>query len=78
MLTFGSLFTGIGGFAPCEDYNLAFEQAGICCAWQCDLYRPAPWLAIYQPQLAGGAVIIASADPALAPGALVPLSHSAA
>ncbi len=40
MLTFGSLFTGIGGFAPYEDYNLAFEQAGMCCTRQCDLYRP--------------------------------------
>ena len=31
MLTFGSLFTGVGGF------DLGFERAGMKCAWQCEI-----------------------------------------
>ena len=31
ILTFGSLFTGVGGF------DLGFERAGMKCAWQCEI-----------------------------------------
>jgi len=33
-LTYGSLFTGIGGF------DVGFDRAGMRCAFQCDLFRP--------------------------------------